>query len=168
MEEKVVKTFRRGLLDTVIGLAHIGAGFFSFVWSLARIYVIGWKVVFEYGTGIGVFNYAFEATSLILWVSGIGILRGRKWGKITGAVWAVCVIVMHMMIYYIRKGNWGLLAPAPGWSDFIIIYYAVFFLILQAINPLASLAAKKFNFDFSFMNIFNSVKRIKYFLRLSK
>jgi len=132
------KTFRRGPFGTIIGLLHVLAGFFSFAWSMARLSIIGYKVIFDYGTAMGIFNYAYESTSLLLWASGIGILRGKLWGKIAASVWAVLVIAFHLSIYFIRKSYWGPFAPAPGWGDFFMAYYALACLGVVALGPLAA------------------------------
>lgn len=133
--EKKVRTFRRGIVGTLFGLIHVLAGFFSFLWSLARISIIGHKVIFDYGTAMAVFNYSYEATSLVLWASGIGILRGKLWGRIVAALWAVLVIFFHTAIYFTRKKYWGPLAPAPGWGDYAPICYAALLLAVLAAWP---------------------------------
>jgi hypothetical protein len=118
------KTFTRSLPATALGLCHVLAGFFATAWAIARIAVIGYREVFTLGTAIGVFNYAFEASPVLLWISGIGILRGKRWGAIIAVIWAAFAIVLHVASYFIQRHFWGVLSPGFGWGDYLVMYYA--------------------------------------------
>ena len=103
MPDKDIKSFRRGPAATIIGLVHAVAGFFSTVWSVIRIYLIGYREVFNFGIFLGIYNYLVESLSLLLWISGIGILRGKRWGKILAVLWAASTILFSIVSYYIKK-----------------------------------------------------------------
>ncbi len=120
--------FRRGLFDTLTGLLHILAGFFSSLWSFASILIIGYNEVFKLGTFWGLYNYLSESTSLLLWLSGVGILRNRKWGKTLGVAWSLTVIIRSIFSYYYSEYRWGLHIPEYDWDSVVKFFYAWFFL----------------------------------------
>jgi hypothetical protein len=132
---KTPKTFRRGLLDTVIGLLHLILGFIATLWAAIRIAIIGYREVLQFGSWLAIFNYGCEMLPLLLWASGIGILRNKRWGKILGMVWACLAIITSLSSYYIRKSYWGILAPLPDWGEMLIIYYAGLYLLGMALKP---------------------------------
>ncbi|GEM_PF-1368368 len=134
-DKKAPRTFRRGLLDTVIGLLHVLIGFTATFWAAIRIAIIGYREVLQFGSWLAIFNYGCEMLPLLLWVSGIGILRNQRWGKILGMVWACLAIITSLSSYYIRKSFWGILAPLPDWGEMLIIYYAGLYLLGMALKP---------------------------------
>lgn len=134
-EEKTPETFRRGLLDTAIGLLHLLLGFTATLWAAIRVAIIGYREVLQFGSWLAIFNYGYEMLPLLLWASGIGILRNKRWGKILGTVWAGLAIIASVSSYYIRKSYWGILAPLPDWGEMIIIYYAGLYLLGMALKP---------------------------------
>jgi hypothetical protein len=135
MSERKQVTFHRGLLNTVIGLLHTIFGFTTTVWAIARIIIIGYREVLRFGWLLGIFNYLFEANSILLWESGIGILRGKRWGKILASIWAGSTILFHLSSHLIRKHYWGILLPELGWGEILVIYYACAFLLAMAVKP---------------------------------
>lgn len=121
-------TFQRGPGATIIGLLHTITGFLVTLFAAARILLIGYEEPFRYSIKMGLYNMAFESSSVLLWISGIGILRGKKWGMIIGAVWGILSIFFHISAHIIRKNNWGDFAPSLSWGDYIIIYYSIAFI----------------------------------------
>jgi hypothetical protein len=122
------RTFRRGLPSTVIGLLHMIFGFTGLAWAAARIIIIGYSGAFEFGRLLGLYNYAFELKEALLWLSGIGILRSRRWGYMLASVWAGLTVFFHLSAHLIRESWWGGLAPEPEWGDVLIIYYSIIFI----------------------------------------
>jgi hypothetical protein len=135
MSERKQITFHRGLLDTAIGLLHTLFGFTTTLWAIARIIIIGYREVLRFGLLLGIYNYLFEANSILLWASGIGILRGKRWGKILASIWAGNTILFHLSSHLIRKHYWGILLPELGWGEILVIYYAGAFLLAMAVKP---------------------------------
>ncbi len=129
MPEPVV--FRRGLFDTFLGLLHILAGFFSSLWSFISILIIGYNEVFRLGAFWGIYNYLSESTSLLLWLSGVGILRSRRWGKTLGVAWSILVIIRSVFSYYYSEYRWGAHIPEYDWDSVVKFFYAWFFLTLR-------------------------------------
>ena len=129
------RTFNRSLSDTIIGFLHTVFGFSTTLWAIIRISIIGYKEAFNFGAFLGIYTYLFEATSILLWVSGIGLLRGKRWGRMLAAVWAGSSIFFHISSYYIRKQYWGELAPLPGWGEMLIIYYSCAYLLCVILKP---------------------------------
>jgi hypothetical protein len=124
-------TFRRGMLLTIVGLMHVLLGFFSTTFSIIRMGVIGIGEPFRFSTAIGVYNVMFELTPIILWISGIGLLRAKKWGYILGSSWAILALFFHISAYIMRRVYWGDFAAVPGWGEYIIMYYAVGFIAVS-------------------------------------
>lgn len=117
-------TFRRGIVATIVGLAHVIVGCASTMWAVARIAVIGYREPLEMGAGLAAFTYLFEGYMVILWLSGIGLLRGKPWGRHLTAVWALLAIALHVGAALIQRHFWGLLSPGFGWGDYFVMYYA--------------------------------------------
>ncbi len=126
MSESLV--FRRGFFDTLTGLLHIIAGFSSSLWSLISLLLIGYDEVFQLGIFWGVYNYISESTSLLLWLSGIGILRNKKWGKALAVAWSFAVIVKAVFSRYYSEYRWGAHIPEYDWDIVLKLYYSLFFL----------------------------------------
>ncbi|HOS39025.1 MAG TPA: hypothetical protein PLG31_04770 [Spirochaetota bacterium] len=117
-------TFRRGIVATIIGIAHVVVGCAGTMWAIARIAVIGYRAPLEMGAWMAAFNYLYEGHVALLWLSGIGLLRGRAWGRALALVWAALSIVLHVAAYGIQRHYWGLLSPGFGWGDYFVLYYA--------------------------------------------
>ncbi len=117
-------TFRRGPLGTLFGLAHTLAGFAAIAWAAVRISVIGWGAALEMGVPMSVFSYAWEANAVLLWLSGIGLLRGKPWGRALAAAWAVAAIALRAGAWLSYRHYWGPLAPGWGWGDTAVAWYA--------------------------------------------
>jgi len=151
--ENNIRTFTRSAGDTIVGLIHVLAGSLSFFYSLTRIILIGFSEVFKYGHAIGIYNYYNEFTSILLWLSGIGILRSRKWGRIIALIWAVSVILLDIISYRIRYNYWGIIALKSSWSNILIIYYATFLIIYLSYKPVYRFLRDRIDFnkiDFSY------------------
>ena len=133
--EKKRKTFRRGPVSTLIGFSHAVIGCTATLWAVARILIIGPESVFEYGTSIGVYNYIWESRPLFLWLSGIGILRAGRWGRILAMFWAVLTILTSGITMAIRRHYWGDLALGPGWSERFLTAYATVILVFYILYP---------------------------------
>jgi hypothetical protein len=131
-DSAAIKTFRRGIPATIAGLLHLILGFSNTLFSAARIFTIGYAEPFNYSFAIGFFSLSFESLSILLWISGIGILRAKRWGLYTGAAWASLTIYFHIASRVIRLYYWGDLAAPFGWGDYLVIYYALGFLAATA------------------------------------
>lgn len=149
------KTFQRGLLLTVIGLCHAVFGFCSVIWSLIVMGVVGYYQAFTYGYFYGIMIYIYEYKSLLLWASGIGILRAKKWGTILGLAWCLLSIFFIILNHIIRSNNWGIASPKLSWGEYAIIYYTIFYLIKFFIYPFVK---EKHDFDIKKYINFNFIK----------
>jgi hypothetical protein len=127
-ESRETKIFHRGIGATIAGLFHLVAGFLNTLFSVIRILIIGYAEPFAFSRAIGIFNLSFESLSIILWISGIGILRSKRWGLYAGAAWALLTILFHITARIIRAHYWGDLAAPLGWGEYLVVYYALGFL----------------------------------------
>lgn len=118
------KTFRRGPVATVVGLTHTVAGFLALAWAAARIAVIGYHEVLAMGGAMATVAFLFEGHAVLLWISGIGILRGKAWGRYCAAAWAAISLSLHVATYFIQDHFWGIISPGFSWTDYLIMYYA--------------------------------------------
>ncbi len=149
------ETFTRSIFSTIIGLAHVILGFISTVIALIRISLIGLGPNFFYGSFVGVGVLLYEANSIILWASGIGILRGKKWGIYTGFAWCGLAVFFHFTTYFMRNYYMGIVAPPFSWGDYFIVYYSIFFVFSYAILPLTM---KQLSFDFNLSWNFSMIR----------
>ena len=134
LEQRNPNSFRRGITLTVIGLIHVLFGFFSLLISIARMLVIGIKEPFLFSQWIGIYNVAFELSPLLLWISGIGILRAKRWGFVIGLFWAFLSILFYALLSIIRKFYWGDFSAPLGWGSWIIIYYSIAFILAAIVS----------------------------------
>ena len=125
MSIKEQKIIHRNIVETFIGFFHVLFGFFSTIWAVIRISVIGYASVFESGILIGIFNYLYEFKSLLLWISGVGILRAQAWGRKSACVWAWMTIIFTVASRIIRKHYMGILANDFEWGEILILYYSI-------------------------------------------
>lgn len=123
--QKKDRSFTRSIPWTVIGLMHVLLGFFNSAFALVRISIIGMDEPFKFSGAVAWFNLSWEASSVILWLSGIGILRAKRWGFVVGSVWALSAVFFHIGALFIRKNYWGEFAKPLGWVEYIIIYYSI-------------------------------------------
>jgi hypothetical protein len=126
-------SFKRGFILTIIGLIHVLFGFLSLLISVARMLIIGIKEPFLFSQWIGIYNVVFELSPLLLWISGIGILRTKRWGFIIGSFWACLSILFYGLLYVIRKFYWGDFSAPLGWGSWIVIYYSIAFILFSII-----------------------------------
>ena len=119
------RVFQRGLGATVFGIAHTTIGFIAIVWALTRIFLFGPGEVFQGGLWIGVYNYIYESTLILLWLSGIGLLRARPWGTKLFRAWAVLALFFQFANQWIRTMEWGALSPAFGWGELFLVSYCL-------------------------------------------
>ena len=117
--------FHRSVPFTVFGLVNTVAGFLSVAGTLFRMQFIGFSAALHFSTGLAVLIYCYEATSLLLWISGIGLLRGKSWGVIFAVAWSVCGIFFHLLLAWQKSADWGVLSPGLTWSGYLVIYYAL-------------------------------------------
>ena len=122
--------FERGAFAGFIGLLHLGAGFLSTVIAAAKVILYGPGAVFEAAPFLGLFNYLYQFTSVLLWFSGIGILRASPWGRRLAAAWAISVMVLIPTGYFLRLRALGLLTPDIGWGNTVVLSYAVAVLLV--------------------------------------
>ena len=120
-------TFQRSVFFTIIGYIHLYCGLFPFIWAVIRIGAVGAGEVFATGLFYGILNYLLEFSVILLWISGIGLLRGRGWGISWGLAWAVLRLLLALVIYIYEQTSLGILAPTPDLVDKIIVFYAVSF-----------------------------------------
>ena len=125
---KAPETFQRGIAATLVGLMHTLAGFFGTLLGVTRILIIGFHEPFRFSTFNGAFNLSFETLPVLLWLSGLGILRSKKWGVFLGAAWALLSIIFHIAALVMRKYYWGIFAAPPGWGEYLLFYYSTAFI----------------------------------------
>jgi hypothetical protein len=123
--QKKDRSFTRSIPWTIIGLLHVLLGFFNSAFAVVRISIIGIDEPFKFSGAVAWFNLSWEASSVILWLSGIGILRAKRWGFVVGSLWALSAIVFHIGALFMRKYYWGEFAKPMAWVEYIIIYYSI-------------------------------------------
>ena len=96
--------------------------------------VIGIKEPFLFSQWIGIYNVAFELSPMLLWISGIGILRAKRWGFVIGLFWAFLSILFYALLSIIRKFYWGDFSAPLGWGSWIVIYYSIAFILAATVS----------------------------------
>ncbi len=131
--------FERSVPAGIVGLVHMVAGFLGTLLAVVKIALYGPVPPAGFGIFYVVFNYLYQLTPVLLWVSGIGILRARRWGAHLAAAWACSVLLLVPAAYGLRLRSFGLLAPDPGWALPFVLGYALATLAVVYRNPLLGL-----------------------------
>ncbi|MCE9500352.1 MAG: hypothetical protein K8R21_07630 [Leptospira sp.] len=122
-----INSFQRGIPATVAGLVQLVSGSIGSILGAGRILIIGYGEPFKFSFFSGVFNLAFESLSILQWISGIGILRSRKWGYFIGMLWASLTFLFHIIAYLIKMHFLHKFSPPVSLGEFILLYYLIIF-----------------------------------------